>query len=101
MYPVYCFLVCLLVAHALMVVLTAALVVAGVNVLPLVFDRLPLDILDNKHFLRGLAWDYRNEENDVIFEVCDCLMCLYYMYMYEALHKLDFAHTVLFNTVHT
>ena len=90
MYPVYCFLVCLLVAHALMVVLTAALVVAGVNVLPLVFDRLPLDILDNKHFLRGLAWDYRNEENDVIFEVRDCL----YMYI-TCTYAL---HIMLYNT---
>ena len=62
-------LVSLFICHVLMLVLTGVLVLAGVNVLPLVFDRLPLDIRDNTYYLRGLAWQHRNDENDEIFKV--------------------------------
>lgn len=49
-----------------MLVLMGVLVVAGVDVLPLVFDALPLDIRDDPDYLRGLAWDYRMETYDII-----------------------------------
>ena len=39
---------------------------SGYDVLPVVFDRLPLDIQDDPDFLRGLAWDNRDQDSDII-----------------------------------
>ena len=47
---------------SLMIVLMAA----GVEVIPLVFDRVPLDIEDNIDFLRGLSYDERNDETNIV-----------------------------------
>ena len=55
-----------LAGHISFVVITAALMVSGYDVLPLVFDRLPLDIQDDPDFLRGLAWDNRDQNSDII-----------------------------------
>ena len=42
------------------------LVVSGVEVVSLVFDRVSLEIKDDVDYLRGLAWDERNKDTDVI-----------------------------------
>ena len=39
---------------------------SGYDVLPVVFDRLPLDIQDDPDFLRGLAWDNRDQDKDIV-----------------------------------
>ena len=62
------FIVGLLGAHLLMFIVTVILIAAGVDVIPLEFDQLPLDIRNNKFYLRGLAWQFRDENNDVIFK---------------------------------
>ena len=55
-------------AHLLMFAITMSLYAAGFSVISIEFGQLPLDILDNKYYLRGLAWQHR-DENDVIFQV--------------------------------
>ena len=51
-----------------MVVVTIILIVVGYDILPIVFERIPLDILDNRFYRRGVAWQHRNED-DAIYEV--------------------------------
>ena len=46
--------------HLFFVLLVLILYLAGVDILPLVFERLPLDIPDNEEFLKGLAWNQRD-----------------------------------------
>ena len=48
------------------ILLMLVLFVAGVEVVPFVLDRVPLDIKDDVDFLRGLAWDERDVDTDVI-----------------------------------
>ena len=52
-----------------MMLLTGILQVLGAEPIPLVFERLPLDIRSNEFYKRGLAWQFRTEENDEIYEV--------------------------------
>lgn len=49
-----------------MVVLTMLLLYAGVDLFPIKFGNLPLDIVDDVDYLRGLAWQERTETDDVI-----------------------------------
>ncbi len=49
--------------HIMFVAITAILMVSGYDVLPVVFDQLPLDIRDDQDFLRGLAWDNRDDSD--------------------------------------
>ena len=51
-----------------MVLLTAVLLFVGYDIIPIVFERLPLDIQDNKFSLRGLSWQQRLED-DAVYEV--------------------------------
>ena len=59
----------LLGAHLFMMFLTGILQATGAEPIPIVFERLPLDIRSNKFYQRGLAWQFRTEENDEIYEV--------------------------------
>ena len=54
--------------HVFMLLLVIVMLAAGVNILPLVFEQLPLDIKDHTEYLKGLAWDYR-DDNNVIDDV--------------------------------
>ena len=54
--------------HVFMLLLVIVMLAAGVNILPLVFEQLPLDIKDHTEYLKGLAWDYR-DDNNVIADV--------------------------------
>ena len=60
--------VCLLVLAWSMVAVTAILAAVGYDILPIVFERIPLDIQTNKFYRRGLSWWQRNED-DAIYEV--------------------------------
>ena len=51
-----------------LVLLTAILMYVGYDIIPVVFEDLPLDIRDNKFYLRGLSWQMRME-NKIIYEV--------------------------------
>ena len=55
--------------HILMLVISGILFAAGYDILPLRFEGLPLDIRDNDHFLRGLAWEERKNVSGY-FDVC-------------------------------
>ena len=46
--------------------LVVVLAAAGVNVAPFSLDRFPLEILDDVDYLRGLAWDEKDEDTGVI-----------------------------------
>ena len=48
------------------VVLLVVLLVAGVDVLPFELSRVPLEIRDDVDYLRGLAWDEKDEDTNVI-----------------------------------
>lgn len=50
----------------LMIFIMIILMQTGYDIFPIVFDRIPLDIQDNEDFLRGLAWEQRNENTDII-----------------------------------
>ena len=50
------------------VLITVILIVAGYNIIPIVFERIPLDIKTNEFYRRGLSWSERNED-DAIYEV--------------------------------
>ncbi|ELT97356.1 hypothetical protein CAPTEDRAFT_185181 [Capitella teleta] len=52
--------------HIMMLFITAVLVRIGYDILPISFDQLPLNILDDDDFLRGLAWSKRDEETGII-----------------------------------
>ena len=54
------------------VLLTGILIYSGYDIIPIVFERLPLDIRDNKFYLRGLSWQMRMEEDKIIYEVRSC-----------------------------
>ena len=62
------FLVSLLVAAWFFFVVTVIMIVVGYNIIPIVFERLPLDIRDNIFYLRGLSWQFANDD-DSIYEV--------------------------------
>ena len=47
---------------------TAIMIVLDYDILPIVFERMPLDILNNKYYLRGMSWQFANED-DLIYEV--------------------------------
>ena len=47
---------------------TVVLMAGGYDILPITFDRIPLDIRDDTYFLRGLAYDYI-EDGKVIHAV--------------------------------
>ena len=49
-----------------MLFITVILVRTGYDILPITFDRVPLDIRDDSDYLRGLAWDHRMEDESVI-----------------------------------
>ena len=60
-----------------MMLLTGILQVLGAEPIPLVFERLPLDIRSNEFYKRGLAWQFRTEENDEIYEVKHSIFRVY------------------------
>ena len=49
--------------------LTSILTRIGYDIIPVVFERLPLDISDNEFYLRGLSWQMQMEDGNVIYEV--------------------------------
>ena len=49
--------------HIFFIVVTMILTAIGYDIIPIVFDRLPLDIRDNEDFLRGIAFDQRNDKS--------------------------------------
>ncbi|CAD5113766.1 DgyrCDS2935 [Dimorphilus gyrociliatus] len=53
-------------AHIFFAVLTLILIAGGVNIFPIVFDRLPLDITNDEHFLRSMAWFERDKPDYMI-----------------------------------
>ena len=55
-----------LAGHISFMVITGILMASGYDVMPLVFDRLPLDITDDPDYLRGMAWDHRDKDLDII-----------------------------------
>ena len=65
---VLCYAVVLLGLAWSMVAVTIIMMVVGYDILPIVFEQIPLDIVDNKFFRRGLAWQHRNEDA-AIYEV--------------------------------
>ena len=42
---------------------------AGVDVIPLVLDKLPLDIRSDTDFLRGVSWDEKEENPDIKYRI--------------------------------
>ena len=57
---------CTLAANILLLLITAILVRVGYDILPITFDRIPLDIQDDPDFLRGLAWEQRNTDTTLV-----------------------------------
>ena len=53
------------------------MLVAGVDILPLTLDTLPLDLYTNSEYLKGEAWLQRDETNDVIIDVSS--LCFLYI----------------------
>ena len=62
-----CFIViaaCTLAGHVFFMLVTMMLMGTGYDIIPIVFDSLPLDIRDDSDFLRGQAWDYRSTTDE-------------------------------------
>ena len=51
-----------LAGHMFFLGLTGILTMTGYDIIPLVFDRLPLDLKGDVDYLRGLPWDYRAQD---------------------------------------
>lgn len=49
-----------------MMVITVLLAMSGYDILPITFDQLPLEIRDDVDYLRGLAWQERQEDTEII-----------------------------------
>ena len=56
-------------AHIFMLMTTGILVAAGYDLIPITFDRLPLDIRDNVDYLRYVAWQEKFEQWTIIGRV--------------------------------
>ena len=48
------------------VFLLALLIVLGVDAIPFELNRVPLDIRTDEDYLRGLAWDEKDEDTGII-----------------------------------
>ncbi|KAK2158902.1 hypothetical protein LSH36_162g08051 [Paralvinella palmiformis] len=53
-----------LAGHIFFVLITVILMKTGYDILPITFDRLPLDIKDNVDYLRDMAWTHRDDEDN-------------------------------------
>ena len=49
-----------------MVTVTAILIGTGYDIIPITFDRIPLDIRTNDDYLRHVAWTNRFEDGTII-----------------------------------
>ena len=71
------FTVITLASAVMMLLITLIMLVVGYDIIPVVFEQLPLDIIDNEFHQRGLAWVHRDDAKE-IYEVravrmaCDC-----------------------------
>ena len=50
--------------HIFFLALTQILYISGYDILPLVFEEFPLWLTDDVDYLRGLAWDNRNDKDN-------------------------------------
>ena len=49
-----------------MFIITMLLAVRGYDIIPITFDRLPLDLLEDVDYLRDMAWFNRDQGKDMI-----------------------------------
>ena len=74
-----CVSVSLLSLAVFMIILTFILIFAGYDAIPIYFDDVPLDIQDNKLLQRGMAWEFRNDDTKLVYEVSSgtihCIQC--------------------------